>query len=204
MLLLFNADCVGIGLEQIKISGQAGQFAARHFAGSPLIGAEEKPCFIGKIAKVKCPRSVGAVQRDRQLCIPLDGSRALGAGLPAQIRCSGTEPLEIIFQTALIGFPAFRSTAVYIQQIVRVHKVGADVMHIQLAHRGQPHIGISHHTAGYDAGLLHDTVAGHTEFPHIGQGCAILKVSAGNGADLGHFAAQHLPPCSGKDVEGGT
>ena len=83
-----------------------------------------------------------------------------------------------------------------------MHKVDADVVHIQLAHCCQPHIGISHHTAGYDARLLHDTVAGHTEFLHIGQGCAILKVGAGNGADPGHFAAQHLPPGSGKDVGG--
>ena len=83
-----------------------------------------------------------------------------------------------------------------------MHKVGADVVHIQLAHRGQPHIGISHHTAGYDAGLFHDTIAGYTEFLHIGQGCAIRKVGAGNGADLGHFAAQHFPPGSGKDVGG--
>ena len=83
-----------------------------------------------------------------------------------------------------------------------MHKVGTDVVHVQLAHCCQPHIGISHHTAGYDARLLHNTVAGHTKFLHIGQGRAIFKVGAGNGADPGHFAAQHLPPGSRKDVGG--
>ena len=111
-----------------------GQLAICYAAGRSFIGTEEKPCFIDKIAEMQGPRGVGAVQRNGQLRVPLDGTGTLGPGLTAKIRCRGVEPFQIVLQTAFVHFPAFRCTAVFIQQVIRVHKMRADIVHIQLTH----------------------------------------------------------------------
>ena len=88
---------------------------------------------------------------------------------------------QIVHQSALVDLPALGCTAVLIQEVVRVHKMCADIMHIQLTDSCQPHIAVPYHAAGNNARLLNDAVRCNIKFLHIGQAGAILKISAGNG-----------------------
>ena len=83
-----------------------------------------------------------------------------------------------------------------------MHKVRAHVVHVELGHRSQAHIGIVDHTARDNARLLHNAIARHAKFLHIGQVGSVLKIRTGNGLNARHVLANNLTGASRKDIRG--
>ena len=81
-----------------------------------------------------------------------------------------------------------------------MHKVRAHVVHVELGHGGQAHVGIINHAARYDTRLLHNTVARHTKLLHVRQIGAVLKIRTGDGLNARNVGADKLARADRKDI----
>ena len=81
-----------------------------------------------------------------------------------------------------------------------MHKVRAHVVHVELGHGGQAHVGIINHAARYNTRLLHNAVARHAKFLHIGQIGAVLKIRTGDGLNARNVDANKLARADRKDI----
>ena len=81
-----------------------------------------------------------------------------------------------------------------------MHKVRTHVVHVELGHGSQAHIGIVDHGARDNTRLLHNTIARHAKLLHVGQVGTVLKVRAGNSLNARNVGADKLARAGRKDI----
>ena len=81
-----------------------------------------------------------------------------------------------------------------------MHKVRAHVVHVELGHRGQTHVGIVDHAARDNTRLLHNAIARHAKLLHVRQVGAILKIRTGDGLNARNVGADKLARTGRKDI----
>ena len=81
-----------------------------------------------------------------------------------------------------------------------MHKVRTHVVHVELGHGCQTHIGIVDHAARDNTWLLHNAIARHAKLLHIGQVGAILKIRTGDGLNARNVGANKLARTGRKDI----
>ena len=110
------------------------------------------------------------------------------------------KPLQVVGQAALVDLPALFGAAIRIEQVVRVHKVRTHVVHVELGHGCQAHIGIVDHAARNNTWLLHNAIARHAKLLNVGQVGTVLKVRTGNSLNARNLSADKLARSGRKDI----
>ena len=110
------------------------------------------------------------------------------------------KPLQVVDQAALVDLPALLGSAIGVQKVIRVHKVRAHVVHVELGHGCQAHIGIVDHAARNNTWLLHNAIARHAKLLHVRQVGAILKIRTGNGLNSRNIGTDELARAGRKDI----
>ena len=153
-----------------------------------------------EIAQAERPGIRTGIHAHRNRRKALDGTGALRAGLAAQVGRRLGKPVQVVGQAALVDFPALLGAAIGIQKVVRVHKVRTHVVHVELGHGSQAHIGIVDHAARDNTRLLHNTIARHAKLLHVGQVGTVLKVRTGNSLNARNVGADKLSCAGRKDI----
>ena len=153
-----------------------------------------------EIAQTERPGIRAGIHAHRHRRKALDGARAFRAGLATQAGRKLGKPVQVVGQAALVDLPALRSAAIGVQKVVRVHKVRAYVVHVELGYGSQAHIGIADHTARDNARLLHNAIARHAKLLHVRQVGAILKIRTGDGLNARNVGADKLARTGRKDI----
>ena len=81
-----------------------------------------------------------------------------------------------------------------------MHKVRAHVVHVELGHGCQAHIGIVDHAARDNARLLHNAIARHAKLLNVRQVGAILKIRTGDGLNARNIGTDKLARTDRKDI----
>ena len=176
------------------------QFATRHRTRLAIIGAEHEPRLVVEIAQAERPGIRAGIHTHRHGGKTLDGTGALRRRLVPQVGRGFGKPLQEVDQAALVDLPALLGSAIGVQKVVRVHKVRAHVVHVELGHGCQAHIGIVDHAARDNARLLHNAIARHAKLLHVRQVGAILKIRAGDGLNTRNVGADKLARAGRKDI----
>ena len=153
-----------------------------------------------EIAQAERPGIRAGINVHRHGRKTLDGTGALRRRLVPQVGRGFGKPLQVVDQAALVDHPALLGTAIGVQKVVRVHKVRAHVVHVELGHGCQPHIGIVDHAARDNTWLLHNAIARHAKLLHVRQVGAILKIRTGNGLNSRNIGTDKLARASRKDI----
>ena len=174
--------------------------ATRDCSRLAVIGTEHEPRLVVKIAQVERPGIRACINAHRHGRKALDGARAFRAGLATQVGRRLGKPVQVVGQAALIDLPALPGAAIGIEQVVRVHKVRTHIVHVELGHGSQAHIGIVDHAARDNARLLHDAIARHAKLLHVRKIRTILKIRTGDGLNARHVLANNLAGAGRKDI----
>ena len=174
--------------------------ATRHRIRLAIIGAEHEPRLVVEIAQAERPGIRVCIHTHRHGRKALDGTRAFRTGLAPQVGRRLGKPVQVVGQAALVDFPALLGAAIGIEQVVRMHKVRAHVVHVELGHGCQAHIGIVDHAARNNARLLHNAIARHAKLLYVRQVGAVLKIRAGDGLNARNVGADELARAGRKDI----
>ena len=153
-----------------------------------------------EIAQAERPGIRAGIHAHRHGRKTLDGTGALRRRLVPQVGRGFGKPLQEVDQAALVDLPALLGSAIGVQKVVRVHKVRAHVVHVELGHGCQAHIGIVDHAARNNTWLLHNAIARHAKLLHVRQVGAILKIRTGNGLNSRNIGTDKLARAGRKDI----
>ena len=153
-----------------------------------------------EIAQAERPGIRAGIHAHRHGRKTLDGTGALRCRLVPQVGRGFGKPLQELDQAALVDLPALLGSAIRIEKVVRVHKVRAHVVHVELGHGCQAHIGIVDHAARNNTWLLHNAIARHAKLLYVRQVGAVLKIRTGDGLNARNVGADELARAGRKDI----